>query len=55
MPALRFEWDDAKEAQNRRKHGVSFHEAMTVFTDERALLIDDLIIQTRRIGSFFWA
>jgi len=41
MPALRFEWDDAKEAQNRRKHGVTFHEAMTVFTDERALLIDD--------------
>ena len=41
MPALRFEWDDTKAAQNRRKHGITFQEAMTVFTDERALLIDD--------------
>jgi uncharacterized DUF497 family protein len=38
---LRFEWDGAKERQNRRKHGVSFHEATTVFADEHALLIDD--------------
>ena len=41
MPLLRFEWDDTKETQNRRKHGISFQEAMTVFTDEHALLIDD--------------
>jgi uncharacterized DUF497 family protein len=39
--ALRFEWDDRKDAANRRKHGVSFHEAATVFSDENALLIDD--------------
>ena len=41
MRALRFEWDDTKESQNHRKHGVSFHEAMSVFSDERAMLIDD--------------
>lgn len=41
MPALRFAWDDRKDAQNRRKHGVSFEEAQTVFFDERALLLDD--------------
>lgn len=41
MEALSFEWDDRKNAQNRRKHGVSFEEAETVFFDERALLIDD--------------
>jgi uncharacterized protein len=28
-----FEWDPRKEAQNRRKHGVSFREAATVFGD----------------------
>jgi len=39
--SLRFEWDDGKEALNRRKHGVGFEEAMTVFADEHALLIDD--------------
>jgi len=38
---LRFEWDDRKDAENRRKHGVSFEEARTVFYDDRALLRDD--------------
>lgn len=41
MPELRFEWDTAKESENRRKHRVSFEEAETVFSDEHALLIDD--------------
>jgi uncharacterized DUF497 family protein len=41
MSDLRIAWDSAKEAQNRRKHGVSFQEAETVFTDDHALLIDD--------------
>jgi uncharacterized protein len=39
--ALRFEWDPAKSASNRRKHGVSFGEARTVFQDDEALLLDD--------------
>jgi predicted DNA binding CopG/RHH family protein len=38
---LRFEWDERKDAENRRKHGVSFEEARTVFYDDRALLRDD--------------
>ena len=41
MADLHFEWDAAKAAANHRKHGVSFEEAQTVFTDEHALLIDD--------------
>jgi uncharacterized DUF497 family protein len=41
MVKLRFEWDDTKSKANRRKHGVSFAEAATVFYDERALLIGD--------------
>ncbi|HEV8357185.1 MAG TPA: BrnT family toxin [Gemmatimonadales bacterium] len=41
MGGLRFEWDPRKAAANLRKHGVSFSEAETVFTDERALLVDD--------------
>jgi hypothetical protein len=39
---LRFEWDDAKAAANRRKHGVSFEEARTVFDDPNRLEIFDL-------------
>ena len=30
-----------KNAQNKRRHGVSFEEAETVFLDDRALLLDD--------------
>ena len=41
MADLVFEWDPAKAAANVRKHGVSFDEAETVFSDEHALLLDD--------------
>jgi len=41
MPDLRFEWDERKNTQNKRKHGVSFEEAETVFLDDRALLMAD--------------
>ncbi len=41
MPELRFEWDERKNAENKRKHGVSFEEAQTVFYDDRAILIAD--------------
>jgi len=41
MSELRFEWDPRKAAANRRKHGVSFTEAETVFADDHALLLED--------------
>ena len=41
MRELRFEWDERKNASNRRRHGVSFEEAQTVFADERALILED--------------
>jgi uncharacterized protein len=33
---MRFEWDKRKAAGNQRKHGVSFEEACTVFSDALA-------------------
>ena len=30
-PTVDFEWDDAKDLSNRRKHGVSFAEARQLF------------------------
>jgi len=36
---LTFEWDPAKAASNRRKHGVTFREATTVFRDRLAVTI----------------
>jgi len=41
VPDLRFEWDPRKSVVNRRKHGVSFEEAETAFSDDHALLLDD--------------
>jgi uncharacterized DUF497 family protein len=38
---MNFEWDPLKAAQNGRKHGVSFHEATTVFGDPLALTYPD--------------
>jgi uncharacterized protein len=39
--ALTFEWDEAKDLSNQRKHGVSFDEAKTVFNDPRSITIAD--------------
>lgn len=38
---MTFEWDLRKAARNHRKHGVSFHEAATVFGDPLALTYHD--------------
>ena len=37
MADLEFEWDERKDRENRRKHGISFEEAETVFFDENAV------------------
>lgn len=39
--SVRFTWDRAKAQSNRRKHGVSFEEALTVFGDSLARIHDD--------------
>jgi uncharacterized DUF497 family protein len=39
---LQFEWDEAKSAENLHKHGVSFEEAITIFSDPNTITIFDL-------------
>ena len=39
--SLRFEWDPEKAAANLTKHGVSFEEGLTVFSDALARIFDD--------------
>ncbi|MDC4205098.1 MAG: BrnT family toxin [Candidatus Manganitrophus sp.] len=36
-----FEWDEKKAVANEKKHGVSFHDASTVFGDPLAITFDD--------------
>ena len=38
MQTDEYEWDDSKAAANRKKHGVTFEEAVTVFDDPRLKL-----------------
>ena len=37
-----FEWDEAKNLANQRKHGVSFYEAQCAFLDARRVIAEDL-------------
>lgn len=38
---MTFEWDENKNAINKRKHGVDFLEASSVFYDDKAIMFDD--------------
>jgi uncharacterized protein len=37
MLDVQFAWDEIKSRANKKKHGVSFEEAQTVFLDENAI------------------
>jgi uncharacterized DUF497 family protein len=41
MPEVLFEWDEAKNLANIKKHGISFQEAKTCFEDEYAEIFSD--------------
>jgi uncharacterized DUF497 family protein len=41
MSGTVFEWDQRKDSANRRKHGVGFAEASTVFGDPLSITIPD--------------
>jgi len=36
-----FEWDPNKSETNLKKHGVSFHEASTIFYDPLSITFND--------------
>jgi len=41
MELTRFEWDRAKDAANRTKHGVSFAAAQYAFIDPQRVIAED--------------
>ena len=52
MEIVGFEWDDVKADINAHKHGVTFEEAETVFSDPLSRVIEDLTIRRMtKIGS----
>jgi len=42
---LRFTWDPEKAKANRRKHGVSFVEAMAIFADPFHIVVENDFIE----------
>jgi uncharacterized protein len=44
---MEWEWDDAKDAINMEKHGISFTEALQVFTDADGIEKEDLAHSSR--------
>ena len=38
---MEFEWDENKNVENTKKHGVDFHEAAMAFYDENAVILFD--------------
>jgi uncharacterized DUF497 family protein len=51
---VRFEWDPDKAAHNRKKHGVSFEEAQTVFEDDHFVVFEDPAIRSMRSATSSW-
>lgn len=42
MSGSNFEWDEAKNLDNLRKHGVSFFDAQHAFLDTKRVIAEDL-------------
>ena len=42
MDKVNFEWDDAKNIENQKKHGLSFDKAQHVFFDQHRVTAEDL-------------
>ena len=45
---MNYQWDKAKAASNRRKHGVRFPDAVTVFGDDQAITMEDDYLEEER-------
>jgi hypothetical protein len=42
MAEANFEWDEAKNIENQRKHNVSFYEAQYAFLDRNRIIAEDI-------------
>ena len=42
MTKARFDWDENKDAENHKKHGVSFALAQLAFADPKRVIAEDL-------------
>jgi uncharacterized DUF497 family protein len=52
---MRFEWDEAKNRKNFKKHGIQFETAVLVFEDPHALSFQDRVIEDEERWQIFGA
>ena len=50
---MQFEWDEAKDLTNQRKHGLSFHIAQYAFADQYRVMAEDLDHSTDKEKRYF--
>ena len=48
-----FDWDPKKDAENQRKHGVSFSKAQYAFADPDRVIAKDITHSTTRETRYF--
>ena len=53
MAEGRFEWDSAKDEENREKHGISFFLAQKAFLDPNRVIARDITHSTEEEERFF--
>lgn len=41
MKSARFDWDDAKDIENQRKHNIAFSHAQYAFLDPKRVILRD--------------
>ncbi len=54
MDKTRFEWDEAKDRLNQRKHGVPFALAQYAFADPCRVILEDMSIARKNDVSVPW-
>ena len=50
---MQFEWDEAKDALNKRKHGISFYSAQYALSDPHRVIAEDLDHSTESEKRYF--
>jgi len=48
-----FDWDPKKDAENSKKHGVSFEKAQYAFADAKRIIAKDVTHSTARETRYF--
>jgi uncharacterized DUF497 family protein len=45
---MEYQWDSRKAEINRKKHGIRFADAVSIFSDERMIMMEDIDPEEQR-------